>query len=276
MKKIFKIFGLITLICFSFFYTEKVMMVVSEQDPLRNEIINIIDLYKINAYEAIISEDTIIPGVNGREVNIQKSYNKMKKNNVFNDNYLVFDSIYPKDRLDNNLDKYVISGNKQNKKVSIIFIVYNSNNIDRIINVLDNKKVISNLFVDYNYLNRNINNIKKYVNHNIYSYQDKYTYDSLIISNNIIKRIADNDPSFCLVNSKDKDNLNVCSYSNMNTIIPSVNGNLNDIKSNLENGSIVLLDTSINGVNELSYIIDFIVGKGYEIVGLDELLDESI
>ena len=62
----------------------------------------------------------------------------------------------------------------------------------------------------------------------------------------------------------------------MNTIIPSVNGTLFDIKNKLENGSIILFDTGINTVNELSYIIDFIVGKGYEIVGLDELLSENI
>ena len=276
MSKFLKFCGLITLICFSFFYTEKVMMVVSERDPLKMKIINTMDLYKIDAYEAIINEDTIIPGINGRVVNVQKSYNKMKKNNVFNDNYLVYDSIFPKDRLEDNLDKYIISGNKINNKISIVFIIYNSNNLDKIINILDNKLVIANLFVDYNYLYKNINDIKKYINHNIYSYQDKYTYDSLVISNNIIKRVANNNPSLCFVDVKDNDNLNVCSYSKMNTIIPSVNGTLFDIKNKLENGSIILVDTGINTVNELSYIIDFIVGKGYEIVGLDELLSENI
>ena len=62
----------------------------------------------------------------------------------------------------------------------------------------------------------------------------------------------------------------------MFTIIPSIIGNYNDIKNKLSNGSIILLDTNINSVNELSYIIDFINGKGYSIVGLDELLNESV
>ena len=62
----------------------------------------------------------------------------------------------------------------------------------------------------------------------------------------------------------------------MNTIIPSLTDNLNEIKTNIENGSIILFNTSINSVEELSYIIDFIKGKGYNIVDLDKLLDENI
>ena len=38
MKKIFQFIGLFTLICFSFFYTEKVVTVLNEQDPIMVEI----------------------------------------------------------------------------------------------------------------------------------------------------------------------------------------------------------------------------------------------
>ncbi len=40
MKKIFQFIGLFTLICFSFFYTEKVVTVLNEQDPIMVEIEN--------------------------------------------------------------------------------------------------------------------------------------------------------------------------------------------------------------------------------------------
>lgn len=276
MKNTLKLFGLITLMCFSFFYTEKVMMVVSEQDPLKMQIIQLADSYKISPNEAIVTDDTIIPGNNGRKVNIEKSYKKMRKNNVFNNNLLVYDILYPDYTVSSNLDKYVVKGSVNKKEVSILFIVTSDNNLARIINILDSKKVISNLFIEYNYLNKNISDIKNYANHNIYSYNEEYTYDSLIISNNIIKRIANNEPSYCLSKDKNEKNLNVCSYSNMSTVIPGVLGSLNELKANLENGSIILFDTGINTVNELSYIIDFIIGKGYNIVGLDKLLDENI
>ena len=276
MKKLFKIFGIITFLCFSFFYTDRVMNVISDKDPLKQEIINLSNNYKLSSNEAVVSGDTIIPGSNGREVNIDKSYKKMRTGNVFNDKLLVFNVIYPEYKLKDNMDKYIINGNINKKEVSIVFIINNDNNIDKIISILDNKKVVSNLFIEYNYLFNNINKIKKYNNHNIYSYSDKYTYDTLIIGNNIITRTMNNKPIYCLSKTKNKDNINVCSYSNMYTIIPSVNGGYNDIKSNLSNGNIILLDTSINIVNELNLIINFINSKGYDIVGLDKLLSENV
>ena len=276
MKKLFKIFGIITFLCFSFFYTDRVMNVISDKDPLKQEIINLSNNYKLSSNEAVVSGDTIIPGSNGREVNIDKSYKKMRTGNVFNDKLLVFNVIYPKYKLKDNMDKYIINGNINKKEISIVFIINNDNNIDKIISILDNKKVVSNLFIEYNYLFNNINKIKKYNNHNIYSYSDKYTYDTLVIANNIITRTMNNKPIYCLSKTKNKDNINVCSYSNMYTIIPSINGGYNDIKSNLSNGNIILLDTSINTVNELNLIINFINSKGYDIVGLDKLLSENV
>ena len=276
MKKLFKIFGIITFLCFSFFYTDRVMNVISDKDPLKQEIINLSNNYKLSSNEAVVSGDTIIPGSNGREVNIDKSYKKMRTGNVFNDKLLVFNVIYPEYKLKDNMDKYIINGNINKKEISIVFIINNDNNIDKIISILDNKKVVSNLFIEYNYLFNNINKIKKYNNHNIYSYSDKYTYDTLIIGNNIITRTMNNKPIYCLSKTKNKDNINVCSYSNMYTIIPSINGGYNDIKSNLSNGNIILLDTSINTVNELNLIINFINSKGYDIVGLDKLLSENV
>lgn len=276
MKKLFKIFGIITFLCFSFFYTDRVMNVISDKDPLKQEIINLSNNYKLSSNEAVVSGDTIIPGSNGREVNVDKSYKKMRTGNVFNDKLLVFNVIYPEYKLKDNMDKYIINGNINKKEVSIVFIINNDNNLDKIISILDNKKVVSNLFIEYNYLFNNINKIKKYNNHNIYSYSDKYTYDTLVIANNIITRTMNNKPIYCLSKTKNKDNINVCSYSNMYTIIPSINGGYNDIKSNLSNGNIILLDTSINTVNELNLIINFINSKGYDIVSLDKLLSENV
>ena len=108
MRKFFELFGLIALICFSFFYTEKVMFVISEKDPLKIEINDLKDKYKIDVIEAIINEDSIIPGVSGKKVNVEKSYKKMRGNNVFNEKMLVYDEVYPNNSLENNKDKYVV------------------------------------------------------------------------------------------------------------------------------------------------------------------------
>lgn len=276
MRNILKIFGFITLVCFSFFYTDKVMDVVSEQDSLKIQINELAESYKILPNEAIVTNNTIIPGSNGRIVNIDKSYKKMRKENVFNKNMLVYDTLYPKYRLEDNLDKYVIRGNINKKEVSILFIIKNNTNMEKLKNILDIKNVYGNLFIEYNYLNNNIDKVKSLIKHNLYSYQEEYSYENLIISNNIIKRVSKSNPKYCLSKIENSNNINVCSYSNMNTIIPVFVGNINDLKSKLENGSIILLDTSFDSINLLSYLIDFIKSKGYNIVSLDDLLNESI
>ena len=89
MKNIVKSIGLITLICFSFFYTEKVIDVVSEQDDIMIKIKEVKDNYKIDSVDATISENTIVPGINGREVDIEKSYQNMKQIGIFNENYFI-------------------------------------------------------------------------------------------------------------------------------------------------------------------------------------------
>ena len=121
MKSIVKLLGLLVLIGFSFFYTDRVMNVISDKDPLKQEIINLSNNYKLSSNEAVVSGDTIIPGSNGREVNIDKSYKKMRTGNVFNDKLLVFNVIYPEYKLKDNMDKYIINGNINKKEKESLF-----------------------------------------------------------------------------------------------------------------------------------------------------------
>ena len=74
MKKIFQILGLIGLTCFSFFMTEKTATVVSDMDEIMIEIKANYKNYKSNSVDAIIDNNTIIPGIRAKDVNIKKSY----------------------------------------------------------------------------------------------------------------------------------------------------------------------------------------------------------
>ena len=47
MKNIIQMIGLITLICFSFFYTDKVITILNEQDPIMITIMEEKDKYKL-------------------------------------------------------------------------------------------------------------------------------------------------------------------------------------------------------------------------------------
>ena len=85
MKKFFEYIGLLTLIGFSFFYTERTTSVVKELDDIMIKIKAEAPNYYKKVEEAIIKDNTIIPGISGREVDINSSYSKMRKLGVFND-----------------------------------------------------------------------------------------------------------------------------------------------------------------------------------------------
>jgi len=90
MKNIIKFFGLLSLIGFSFFYTDKVMDVIAEQDEIMIKITNTKDNYYISPKDATIKGNFLIPGSNGREVDTEKSYNNMKSIGIYNENYFKF------------------------------------------------------------------------------------------------------------------------------------------------------------------------------------------
>ena len=58
----------------------------------------------------------------------------------------------------------------------------------------------------------------------------------------------------------------------MYTIIPNIIGDYTEIKNNISNGSIIL----INNTNNLNIIIKYINSKGYNIVPLSNLLKEQL
>ena len=112
LKRIFEIIGFISLVCFSFFYTNEISNVIKENDDLLIQIKDNENLYNVKAIDAVILDDTIIPGVSGKKVSVDKSYNNMKKYNTFNENLLVYDKVKPNVSVNKVYDKYIISGNK--------------------------------------------------------------------------------------------------------------------------------------------------------------------
>ena len=280
MKKIVKFIGLITLILFSFFYTDKVTRVLKENDSLMTKIKEVKEEYKTPPQSGIINNNTIIPGINGKVINIDKSYKKMREKGIFDEDLIIYDRIIPKNSLQNNKDKFIISGNKSKKMVSIIFILDDNKYIDRIQNISYNKKIIINYFVDYKYLINNSTEIKKIENSEIYNYGNngEYTPDNIIFANNLISRIRNNEAIYCLSSIKDLDVLKLCSNNDLHTIIPNIiikNNPYSTIKRELKNGSIILMELNNNNAIELGIIIDYIKGKGLDIVGLSSLLNED-
>ena len=263
MKKVIKTISLLVLICFSFFYTDKVINIINQKDPLMIKIESLKEEYKIEPVNAILNEDTIIPGINGRQIDVLKSYEEMKSSGIFREELLVYKDLYPSSLLSNNKDKYIIKGNNKENKVSILLIL----NIKDIDNIKDN-----NITLFINHKDINIKNITKLKNNEIYTYGNNGIYNNELLTsdNSIINRISNNESKYCLSNNKDNTVLEVCNKNNMYTIIPNIIGDYTEIKNNISNGSIIL----INNTNNLNIIIKYINSKGYHIVPLSNLLKE--
>ena len=159
MKKFFQMVGLITLMVASFIYTEKVGTTAKLSDPLLIEIKSKKDGYKENAIEPIIKDNTIIPGVNGKEVDIQKSYEAMSKIGYFDDKLLVYKPLKVQNTLDKNKDKYKINGNNTKADITLLFKVDPKDDLTYIINTLKSKKIKATFFIESKYLEKHHNQI---------------------------------------------------------------------------------------------------------------------
>ena len=95
MKNILKSIGLLALIVFSFFYTDKVMNVVNNQDEIMIKLKNIEDNYKIDAIDATISDDTIVPGINGRALDVERTYKYLKQVGVVDESLFKYKVVSP-------------------------------------------------------------------------------------------------------------------------------------------------------------------------------------
>ena len=196
----------------------------------------------------------------------------MKKIGYFENSLISYKSIYPEISIYNNYNKYIINGNPYNKNISLIYILNNNKTIDNILNTINNKNIPITFFIDSSFLNNNIDIISKIKNYEIYNYGNNgnYTKDNLIITNNIINNKSNNNSLYCLFLTKNNTSLNNCATNKMLSIVPSITNNYNDIKNNIQNGSIIL----INNTQELPNIIDYIKSKGYQILPLSKVVKE--
>lgn len=272
MKKLFQIVILITLMGISFFYTEKTTSVVKEYDDIMIQIKSIYDEEKVEYENAIIDGNNIIPGISGKEININKSYNKMKRYGKFEKSLLVYNILKPKISVEKK-DKFIINGNPKNMNISLIFLIKENDQIDKIINILNNKKVKGNFFFDDKWLEKESNIvvdvIKEKHNVGMLNYTDW--------NNSLIKKIGKQKENYCYSYKEQLSVLMKCKKNHNYTIKTNIIFNNNyyqNIKNNLKAGSIISLEANQQLENELPIIINYITSKGYEIVSLEKLLKE--
>lgn len=241
---------------FSFYYVEKIATAFVYNSNLFNEINSESTVFNEEPINAIIENDTIVPGLDGQKVNLLDSYYHMKSFNAFNSYYLVFDKIHPSVSLKDNKDKIIKSGNPLKNEVTFIILNKNIQNYFEQNNIKGDILITDEAFnknSKLEQLNNDENNFKK-----------------------LNKRLQENkmNTKICFVNNNIQK---YCEKEKMYLVSSNINLNQDNylkIKKNLTSGSIIVIqdNASIENINLLIKEINF---KGMKIVYLSELIKEE-
>lgn len=277
MKRIFNRVLIILLSIFSFYYTNQVVSFLQENDPIMKEIKSTDKKYKIEAENAITTDNTIISGKKGKVIDYDKSYQKMKKYGTYNESLTVLKDTIPVISINNNYDKYLIGGNKYHKKVSLVFIV-KEKDPQTIISILKKNKIKATFFIDGTFIENNINLLKnEEQDFELLSYQNDYNESFFKTSLSYLESITNNKAKFCYTEIDNNKLLSLCEKLKLHTIKPSLiikKDSYKEVKENIDNGIIISLDINSLIEKELKETITYIKQKGYQIVPLESLIEE--
>lgn len=259
--------------------TEKTAMVVSDMDEIMIQIKENYNKYKSESIDAVIEDNTIIPGISAKKVNIKKSYKNMKQNGYYSDKLYIYDYMKPSVSLSDNMDKYIIKGNPNKRMVSLIFKVGVNDDIKNILNIINNYKVNVTFFIDTSWFANNNDLVQFLINsgHNIGILMDDYNNYDYEWMDMVIKKINNQKNNFCYNIENNEENLNACKLKKNYTIKPveiSDKSPLLSIKNSLDAGSIFSFKINSQLKKELSTILIYIKSKGYIIENLENHLLE--
>lgn len=281
LKKITQIGGSLLLILISFYYTQKTIDIIKYNDPIMKTLVKSKDKYQVKSTNAKIKDNTIISGINGKKVNLNESYKKMKRYGSYNDSLLVFREEKPTISIDDYYDKYIVGANNTNN-IALVFKVERADNIDLVLDTLQNNNVNATFFIDGVFLENNqelVSDMSK-TKHEIeilnydYNYQEKFFKSSL----NILESITNIKPKYCYALYDQKQIIELCYKLLLHTVKPSIiatNNPFGDIKTRLVGGSIIGLEINEVTIKQLNTIIDYIKQRGYTPVTIDVLLNEE-
>ncbi len=242
----------------------------------------------------------LIPGFNGRAVNIDESYKKMKELGYFDEKEITYLDIPTKKDLEEFIDVPIYRGNPNKEMVTLnINVAFGEDYILPMLEILEKKQVKANFFIEGRFATRFPELIQTIVekghvigNHS-YSHADFQKIDEgkmrneidktnqvlEIFTQNKIKYFAPPSGSF------NNNTTEIVSENNMFTIMwtldtidwqnPSPTTIINRIIPKLHNGAIILMHPTKNTVAALEKMILGIENRGYKIDTLDEFLSSK-
>ena len=281
MKQSFQILGILTLLVGSFWYSNEVDTVAKLSDDLLNEIKSKSIDYKEKPINPIITKDTIIPGLNGKEVDVNESYNYMREIGYFNEKLLKYKKIKVSSELYNNKDKYIISGCQEKKSVALLFKVDNVRSLKKITRALMDENVKGTFFIESDFLENNMIPVISLINkhHTVgnLSKNEDYTHPDFGWMQTIIVNTGGQKDNYCYTEKPNLKTLNACAKKDSYTIIPTKvikDKPYINVKKNLKNGALIAFESGNSLNNEIDIVLKYIKSRGYKIVSLEKELQE--
>ncbi|MFC0558557.1 polysaccharide deacetylase family protein [Halalkalibacter alkalisediminis] len=276
-------------------------MVLKEQDSLYEEIVARSESYLQPARDARIDKVwKAIPGYNGLEVDVEASYDKMKKLNVFDEKRLVFKETSPNVHLDDLAPSPIYKGNEHKPVVTfLVNVAWGNEYLPDILKTLKKHELHTTFFLDGSWVknNPNLATMLKEEGHEIgnhaYSHPDmsKLTVsriqEEIEKTNSVIEATIDVTPKWfappsgsfnqTVVDQARKHGMHTILWS-VDTVDwrkPNPSEMVNRVLSKVHNGAMILMHPTEPTAEGLEALITGIQEKGYRIGTVSEVLSEE-
>ncbi|UJL47974.1 polysaccharide deacetylase family protein [Virgibacillus sp. NKC19-16] len=303
----FCIFILIVVLAFNpdnnpFFIAEvSTFEVVKTEDALYQEIQEKGSDYSLppqNAYIDSVWNKT--PGRNGVEVNIDASYEKMKKEGTFDESLLVYEQTPPEITLEDLAVSPIYRGHPEKDMVAfLVNVSWGTEHIPDILNILKDNNVKATFFLEGQWAQENAEFVEMideqghtvgnhaYNHPNMARLSPQENTRQISQTNEIIKAITGDTPKWFAPPSGDYTDQVVQAAHDlqMETILwtvdtidwknPSVSVMINRVNSKLHPGATILMHPTESITEGLDPLIRNIKENGYRIGTLDKLLSEE-
>ncbi len=256
MNNSLKTIGIIALACFSFYYTHHIALLMQQKDPLYQAILMQQKDKEILSVDATIDGDYIIPGLCGRTVDIEKSFQKMKNTGAFVETYLIYKEISPTISTSEYQDKIIKKGNSE--KMFVSFILSENSNL---IPYLEQSGIAYSILTTKTTLNQTLSGER--INADWSNYQE---IEKSLNKNKINKNL-------CVILGQEKD---FCTKEKKTMIEPSFklnNSNFSSLYKQISRGDIIYID-HLN-LDYFQLLVENLVYKGIGITYLSNLISES-
>ena len=278
MKQIKKLGFLFLFLLGSMYTTNLWIHEVREEDPIMKQIEKSKTKYESKAVNAVIKDNTIIPGVVGQTIDKDKSYHRMKKYGTYNEAMTVLKETTPEITIKDYYDKYIEKGNNTKRSISLIFPIKEEKYLSYILPILYQKEAVGTIFIDGNILDNSVSLLKKYKEneYELLSFQNNYNPSYLKTAESYLENITKQETKYCYTEQENKELLDYCSKNKHHTIKKKTirEDIIYQVKKEIENGYIISIELNNKNKEEIGSLIDFIKIKGYQFETLENLLKE--